>query len=324
MKEIPAALKAFLSAYDTYIIAGHKEPDGDCIGSSLALASFLSRKGKNTVLLSAGPFNRTETREYESSFLSEIPEVTVTGHEAAVIVDCSDLERTGSIADALSRFPAVFIDHHATNSCRGDANLIDGNVPAAAVLIQALIEEIAGEVTQYEAEMLLFGICTDTGFFRHLDSSSAETFSAVSRLVARGANPKKTFAKIKNGKSFNSRLLISSILSKMKRYYGGKLIVSIQTLEETQKYGQEARDSDALYQLIQSIEGVEAIALVKQETCKTCTAGLRSLDKIDVSVVAASFGGGGHRQASGFSAEGHAEDIAARLVKAFEPQFAGK
>ena len=320
MKEIPDGLKAFLSAHDAYIIAGHKEPDGDCIGSALALASLLRRQGKEVFLLSSGPFNRTETREFEAAFLSALP-ASLPKRTAAVIVDCSELARTGGIANALSRFPAVFIDHHVTNSCGGDANLIDASAPAAALLIQAVIEEIAGPPTLYEAEMLFFGVCTDTGFFRHLDSSSSWVFAAVSRLVACGANPKKTFAKIKSGKSFNSRLLIASILSRMRRYYGGRLIVSVQTLEETQKCGNEARDSDSLYQLIQSIEGVEAIAVVKQETAKTCTAGLRSLDKIDVSCVAASFGGGGHRQAAGLSVEGRAEDIAEQLVKAFEPQF---
>ena len=320
MKKIPDGLKAFLSEYDAYIIAGHKEPDGDCIGSALALASLLRRQGKEALLLSAGPFNRSEVREFEPAFASELPP-TLPKRTAAVIVDCSDLGRTGSIANALSGFPAVFIGHHATSSCGGDANLIDGTVPAAALIVQALIEEIAGGLTLYEAEMLFFGVCTDTGFFRHLDSSSAEVFAAVSRLVECGANPKKTYAKIKSGKSFNSRLLIASILSRMKRYYGGRLVVSIQTLEETQKYGKEARDSDSLYQLIQSIEGVEAIAIVKQETPKTCTAGLRSLDRIDVSTVAASLGGGGHKQAAGLSIEGRAEDIAEKLIKAFEPQF---
>ena len=323
MKKVPAALKAFLSEHDTYVIAGHKEPDGDCAGSSLALASFLRRKGKNTVLLSAGPFNRAELRELEASFLPALPE-KLAGSVAAVVVDCSSLDRTGSIAEALSGFPIAFIDHHATNSCGGEADFIDDAAPAAAVLIQALIEEISGEPTQYEAEMLFLGICTDTGFFRHLNSSSAETFAAVSRLVELGVSPKKTFAKIRGGKSFTSRLVISSILSRMKRYYGGRLIVSLQTLEETQKCGKEARDSDSIYQLIQAIEGVEAIALVRQESDKTCTAGLRSFDKIDVSKVAASFGGGGHRQASGLSVEGKAEDFIPKLVKAFEPQFTDK
>ena len=320
MKEIPDGLKAFLSAHDAYVIAGHKEPDGDCIGSALALASLLRRQGKEVFLLSSGPFNRAETQEFEAAFLPALP-ATLPERTAAVIVDCSELDRTGGIANALARFPIAFIDHHVTNSCRGDANLIDDSVPAAALLVQAFIEDVAGELTPYEAEMLFFGICTDTGFFRHLDSSSADTFAAVSRLVACGANPKKTFAKIKSGKSFNSRLLIASILSRMKRYYGGRLIVSIQTIEDTQKYGKEARDTDSLYQLIQSIEGVEAIAVVKQETAKICKAGLRSLDRIDVSCVAAAFGGGGHRQASGLSVEGQAEVIAAQLVKAFEPQF---
>ncbi len=320
MKKIPASLKAFLSEYDTYIIAGHKDPDGDCITSSLALSSCLQRGGKNTVLISAGPFNQTEIKEYSRFFISELPP-SLPKKTAVVIVDCSELSRTGSISSELSAFPAVFIDHHATSSCCGEANLIDTKAPASAFIVQGLIEEIAGDLTQYEAEMLFLGICTDTGFFRHLDSSSAETFAAVSRLVAHGANPKQTFAKIKGGKSFNSRLLISSLLSKMQRYYDGKLIVSIQTLAETQQHCQEGRDSDSLYQLMQSIEGVEAIAIIKQETEKTCTVGLRSTDKIDVSTVASSFGGGGHIHASGFSGEFQADTLLPLLVEAFKPQF---
>lgn len=323
MLPVPEKLTDFLSAYDMYLIAGHSEPDGDCIGSSLALASFLQRKGKNTFLLSAGPFKRTETREYENLFSDNVPE-NLPDKTAVIIVDCSDIKRTGSIAESLSGFPAAVIDHHATNTGKGEADFIDAGKPASAILIQQIIEKESGEVSKYEAEMLLFGVCTDTGFFRHLDSNSSETFTAVSRLVLAGGNPKKTFSKIKGGKSFDSRLLIAAILSRMERYYDGKLIVSLQTLEETEKYGNEARDSDSLYQLIQAIEGVEAIVIVKQETEDRCSVGFRSLDKIDVSVVASAFGGGGHRQASGLSIEGRGENLIPRFVEAFKPQFDGK
>ncbi len=320
MSRIPEKLKDFLSAYDMYLIAGHNEPDGDCIGSSLALSSYLQRTGKKTLLLSAGPFKRTETREYEKLFTSCVPENTPE-KTAVIIVDCSDIKRTGDIAGSISAFPCAVIDHHATNTGNGEADFIDPGKPASAVLIQQIIEECSGTVTKYEAEMLLFGVCTDTGFFRHLDSNSSETFSAVSRLVLAGGNPKQTFAKIRGGKSFESRLLISSILSRMERYYDGRLIVSMQTLEETEKYGNEARDSDSLYQLIQAVEGVEAIVIVKQETETRCSVGFRSLDKIDVSLVASSFGGGGHKQASGLSIEGKAEKLIPVFVEAFKAQF---
>lgn len=320
MKNLPEALRAFLSDYALYLIAGHSEPDGDCIASALALRSFLQRRGKEAVLLSAGPFNRTETREYAASFRDTLPE-NMPEQTAVVIVDCSDAGRTGRIAAQIAGYPTAVIDHHATNSCAGEADFVDGSIPASALLVQHIIEEMSGGVTKQEAETLLFGVCTDTGFFRHLDNKSAETFAAVSRLVAAGADPKKTYAKIKNGKSFSSRLLIAAILSRMQQYYDGRLIVSFQTLAETEKYGNEARDSDSLYQMIQAIAGVEAIVVVKQETAETCSVGFRSLDKIDVSAVASAFGGGGHKQASGLNIAGRAEELIPQFVKAFVPQF---
>ena len=96
MKNLPEALRAFLSDYALYLIAGHSEPDGDCIASALALRSFLQRRGKEAVLLSAGPFNRTETREYAASFRDTLPE-NMPEQTAVVIVDCSDAGRTGRI-----------------------------------------------------------------------------------------------------------------------------------------------------------------------------------------------------------------------------------
>lgn len=320
MSHIPEKLMEFLSAYEMYLIAGHSEPDGDCIGSSLALDSLLRRSGKKTLLLSAGPFSRTETKEYAHLFTDALPP-GLPEKTAVVVVDCSDISRTGSVAELISGFPSAVIDHHATNSHTGDADFVDAGQPASAILVQQLIEAAAGSPTKYEAEALLFGICTDTGFFRHLDSHSAGTFAAVSRLVQAGGDPKRTFSKIKGGKSFDSRLLISAILARMERHYDGGLIVSYQTFEETEKYGGEARDSDSLYQLIQAIEGVEAIVVVKQETADHCSVGFRSLDKIDVSEVASAFGGGGHRQASGLYIKGRAEDLIPQFIEAFKPQF---
>jgi bifunctional oligoribonuclease and PAP phosphatase NrnA len=171
--------------------------------------------------------------------------------------------------------------------------------------------------------MLLFGLCTDTGYFRHLDARSSETFVFTSRLVAAGANPKQTFTVMNGGKTFGSRILISRILSRMKTYYNGRLIISFETLDDTVEFGLEGRDSDSLYQLIQSIAGVEAIVIVRQETGTNCTVGFRSLDRVDVSVIAASFGGGGHRQASGLSIAGTIDSLIPRFAAAFADQFPG-
>ncbi len=321
MKNIPDSITDFFGQYDAYIIASHKEPDGDCIGSSLALASFLERRGKKIILLSAGPFKRPEIKEFETRFVKTIDGMALPDGTAVAIVDCSGIDRLGDASKGIESYPAVILDHHATNNTEHLLSFVDSSAPSSTVIIQALIEKIEGSVTQEEAEHLLFGLCTDTGFFRHLDARSGEIFALTSHLITAGASPKKTFARMNGGKSFGSRILISRILGRMTPHYDKKLIISWETLADTLEFGQEGRDSDTLYQLIQGISGVEAIVILRQETECNCTIGFRSLDRVDVSIVAARFGGGGHRQASGLSMEGRIEDIMPRIVAAFADQF---
>lgn len=323
MHKAPPELIEFLKDYDTYIIASHREPDGDCVGSSLALASWLTRHGKKTVLVSAGPFKRPEIKIFESLFIPRLPDPAPDGKIAVVVLDCSNIERIGDAAPGLDSYPIAIIDHHATNSGDGGLSYLDGSAPSTTVLVQLVMEASGGGISKDEAEYLLFGLCTDTGFFRHLDDRSSETFSCTARLVEAGANPKRTFAHMNGGKSWGSRILISRILSRMVRHYDGKLVISYETFEDTSEYGLEGRDSDSLYQLIQSISGVEAMVIVRQESPTNCTVGFRSLDRIDVSKVAASFGGGGHRQASGLSIEGSINELIPRFVEAFADQFPG-
>lgn len=321
MNQITEQFMSFFSSYDTYIIAGHREPDGDCIGSSLALDSWLRRRGKKTILLSAGPFKRPEINEYEPLFISTISKDTVIEKTGLIIVDCSGIDRIGDAIHGLENLPVAIIDHHATNDSTNEFSFVDAKAPATTILVLALLEAHGDVPTQEEAEFLLFGLCTDTGFFRHLDSNSAHTFAATSRLVNAGANPKQIFAHISGGKSWGSRILISRILSRMTRHYEGRLVLSWETMEDTQEFGLEGRDSDSLYQLIQNIAGVEAIVIVRQESPERCTVGFRSRDTIDVSRIAAHFGGGGHKQAAGLSIEGKISDLVPDFIKAFESQF---
>ncbi len=107
------------------------------------------------------------------------------------------------------------------------------------------------------------------------------------------------------------------MLSRAERYLNGRLVITYETMSDTKQYGQEGRDSDSLYQLLLSSEGVEAVVFLRQETENTCTGGFRSQDKIDVSLVAAKFGGGGHKNASGMGCEGKIENLIPQIVKEF-------
>lgn len=316
---------AFLGAYSTYIIVGHKEPDGDCVGSQMALASFLERRGKKAVLLSSGPFTRIEIAEYAPLFSDVFDAQSIIGQGAAiVVVDCSSLSRIGAISACLpAGLPVAFIDHHASGEASGEVRLVDPHAPAVTYMVQGIIEAAGDKPNKEEAELLLFGLCTDTGFFRHLDSSSSDVFSSVSRLVAAGASPKHAFDMMNGGKPFESRKLMGELLARAETHYDGKLIITSMNLEMQERYGLVGRDSDMLYQLLLTVAGMEVAVVVRQESEHDCTVGFRSRSSVDVAAIAAAFGGGGHRLAAGLHMPGQSEEIVERVIAAFKPALEG-
>jgi phosphoesterase RecJ-like protein len=200
---------------------------------------------------------------------------------------------------------------------------IDGGAPSVTVLILRLIEALGMSLERSEAELLLFGLCTDTGFFRHVDDTGALAFDAAARMIRAGASPKHAFLAINGGKSLDSRILMGRILSRTETFYEGRLLLSTEEYEETRRYGLEGRDSDALYQLLQSVKDMEAIVLIRQEKLDPpqCTVGLRSRDQVDVAAIAGSFGGGGHKNAAGFSISALIDGLKPEIVEAFKQVF---
>jgi phosphoesterase RecJ-like protein len=320
-KPVPQELLDFIQKGSKFLVAGHKEPDGDCVGSQLALTSVLQRLGKEGIPCSAGPFKRPEITPYQDRFITS-PEEKERSGARAIVLDCSGLHRTGDIASALEGLPIAVIDHHAGGQHDPEALIfLDPAAPSVTFMVLGLIEALGVKLTSEEAELLLFGLCTDTGFFRHIDERGAETFEYASRMIRAGASPKRIFQLIQGGKSLNSRFLLGIQLSRVQSYFEGRLLLTTEEYEETQRFGLEGRDSDSLYQLLQSITGVEAIVIIRQESPENCTLGLRSKDAVDVRAIAAKFGGGGHKNAAGISIPGTIEQISPQILGAFKEVF---
>jgi phosphoesterase RecJ-like protein len=324
IKNVPDELFTFIKTGSKFIIAGHKEPDGDCIGSQLALCSALVRLGKSAIVCTAGPFKRTELKNYQNQF-KNIPTEEEKSGAKVLIVDCQNIERTGNLQDFIKELPYAIIDHHV-NVINPPSTVeapvyVDANAPSCTVLIEKLINTFELELTAEEASLLLFGICTDTGFFRHLTEKDGNIFESAARMVRHGASPRKIFKIINGGKSLNSRIMTGNILSRIETYHGGKLIISYEALEEFEKYGLEGRDSDTVFQMLLAIEGVEATAIIRQESEETCTVSLRSTDKIDVARIAASFQGGGHKNAAGLTMKGNISSVKQIMLESFSKVF---
>ena len=314
------SFKNFINNHNFFIVIGHKDPDGDCISSCLGIAEILKHYNKQYQLLSAGPFKRTEIQKFEKQFTNEMEFLSEEERKQTglIICDCSEMHRLGEIEGDLKNLDTFVIDHHKTAEIPNNAeSIIYSNSPAASLLVQLLYENCVGKLTEKIAKILYFGLMTDTGFFRFLTNKDTETFLASARLVEAGANPRETYDEITSGKSYQSRKLLGVMLNHAETYLDGKLIVTYETLEDTKKYGQEGRDSDALYSALLAVKNVEAVVFVRQETDSNCTAGFRSKDRVDVSSVAAKFGGGGHKNASGLSTQGKIETLIPAIVKEF-------
>ena len=311
--------KAFVDSHEFFIIAGHKEPDGDCVSCCIGMAALISHFGKQYQLISAGPFKRPEIKKYATNFTNALDFMTQDerNRTGLIIVDCSELSRLGDIDGDLKGFDTFIVDHHKTADASWASYIIDPSAPAACLIVQQLYERLVGKADKNVAKQLFFGLSTDTGHFRFLSEDSAEVFKSAARLVEDGANPRNIYDEMSGGKPFLTRKLLAVMLSRTERYFNNKLCVTYETMEDTKKFGAEGRDSDALYSLLLAVEGVEAVLFVRQETENTCTAGFRSKNAVDVSAIAAKFGGGGHKNASGLSVEGKIDTLIPQILKEF-------
>jgi len=248
---------------------------------------------------------------------------------AAIILDCTGPDRVGKLAGQIEGLPTAVVDHHASGLPYGDVRFVDPARAATCYLIQLTIESLAARIdlpkekvlTSNEAYLLLFGIATDTGFFRHLEPNSADLFAAVSRLVSRDVSPKEIHAHMTGGKTLDSRRLLAKLLGRAKPFASRQGLITYETTADIQEYGKVSRDSDPLYQLMFSIEDVRAAAVIREESETSCTGSLRSIDTIDVSRIAELFGGGGHKRAAGFACDRPYRDVLEQVVAEFEAAF---
>ena len=321
-KDVPREIIDFFSNRSRFYLIGHKEPDGDCIASELALARFLKRRGKEVDLFSPGPFIRPEILPYKDIFSPRIPASegsrTSEVDPAAVILDCSTIDRIGGeLAADISSLETLVIDHHSSGSKFGDLHYIDSAAPSVTFLIWKIITAMGCRPDRQEAELLLFGLCADTGFFRHLEAGSAEVFQAVAALTAAGASPRECYRLIYGGRSLESRILTGRVLSRAEVFLNGRIIVTYETLADKNELGIESRDSDSIYSRLQGVKGCHGVVFIREEGEGEYSVGLRSDHSLDVGRVAEYFGGGGHRRAAGFTWQGHHEQIKKRLLEIF-------
>lgn len=298
----PSTALNFFQEYLYFYLIGHKNPDPDCIASQMVLASFLTRLGKSSLLLNAGPFQKSGVDAYAGKFSYQIAEKSLIKEKSAVILlDCGEFSRTGKIPSILEQLPCLVIDHHLTSGDKTHAAYIDSDSPATCVLIYRIIKAASQQPTAKEADLLFWGLADDSGFFRFLNQDQPESMDIAADLMRKGASPARIARKLQSPFSHQSCQVLGGILQRTQMLKKGHYALTWMTKEEKMQAGSFPLDFDLLYPVLLAIQGCETIVLLQEEHDDCCLGSLRSREKQDVSAIAKQLGGGGHARAAGFS-----------------------
>ncbi len=319
-----AEIAAWLRA-DTgpLIVATHRNPDGDAIGSLLAMARALRAAGRDVLMwhpdAPAVPEDLAFLLRDGEEVVRDLPDDI--GERALVVLDCAT---AGRLADhppgALGRF-VVNIDHHHDNGRFGDLNLIDATASSTAEMVVAIMAAAGWPLDADIAEALHVGLITDTGRLSYSNVTPA-TLRADARLVEAGVDVATTARRLYENLPIEHARLLGIVYTKAQVLLDGRLLVAVLELEDFAAAGTD--DADGAAEALRAIRGVEVGALVRQLHSGGLRASLRSAsDRVDVSAIARIEGGGGHRAAAGVTSQRSAEEFVDWLADAVRAQLDG-
>ena len=288
-----------------FVVASHSRPDGDAIGSAMAMALAMRALGKHATVVSDG---------VPPVFLRPFPgvngiqittEVTET-FDAALIMECSDLARTG--VGGLDRSPVMNIDHHPGNKVYGAINWIDESAAACAEMAFTLIEALGVPISKDLATHVYLGILTDTGSF-HFSHLSPRTYEIARRCVEAGADPQWIATTHYDSNSLSRVRIFGAVMNAMQIAGDGRVALLSITRAVMADLGGTSDDLEGLINFPLTVKDIEAVAFFKEVGDQDWRVSLRSKGNVNTGAIARQFGGGGHTNASGCCAQGDLDAV---------------
>jgi len=300
-------------------IAGHKAPDGDCIGSVMALYEFLKPFNKKLTVYIDGiiPFN------YKSFVKEDViaKEYDNNEFDLLFVLDCSDAERLGKFKDVLKNAKkSVCIDHHKTNESYADINIIDSSMSSTGELLYDILKISGRQLTKQIAEYIYIAILTDTGKFSY-SNTTGKTHEKTAELIELGVDVAEIDNIVYNSKPSNVVKAFIECIGGIELYYDNKFGITSITKDILERNNVNMGDIDGVVEFIREIKEVEVSCVLKEYEEKNTKVSLRSKNDIDVSAVSVKFRGGGHARAAGFEIDDTVENTKKLLIETFKEQF---
>jgi len=320
------AVAAALREHDRFLVVTHENPDGDALGSLLATTLALRQLGKDALMFLSGdaPLPREYSFMQLDGVLRELPDDTE--ERVLVAVDCAKVDRIGPDRAPVERAKLVVnIDHHHDNSRFGDINLIAPEASSTGELLRDVFRELGVEITAEIAEPLYIALVTDTGRFQY-SSTTPKSYRLAAELIESGADFHAVFREVYESLELAKLKLLARALDRTRVLEGGRMIVSYLLRTDFAEVGAVEAYSEGIIDFLRAVEGAELAVLIREPPRDTGPArrvSLRSsIDELDVSAIARAFGGGGHRQAAGFSSEASIDEITELIRQGFVAQRA--
>ncbi len=293
------------------VLASHKNPDGDALGSSLGFFNVLKKKGINAYL-----FNVTKQLPPKFDFLKGYDKIKSTFPKKCdllIAFDCGNFDRLGI---ERGEYPIINIDHHRNNSMFGDLNLVDESAPSSSAIVFNMLKELNIEIGKDAANCFYAALVEDTGFFSY-ESVNKKVFDIASSMVEAGAEPFFVAKNLRERNSLGRMRLTALFINSLKLYKNATIACGIVTQEMFKKTGALRSDAEHLCNLARSLATVELSILYIEEEDGKFKVSLRSKNFIDVSKIALRFNGGGHKRSAGFeTTEKDLYSLTKKIIKA--------
>ncbi|HVT43376.1 MAG TPA: bifunctional oligoribonuclease/PAP phosphatase NrnA [Thermoanaerobaculia bacterium] len=304
-----------------FLITSHRNPDGDALGSSLALQRLLRRLGKEANVIVRDPFGKPLRKipgAEDVAVVDSLPADYPEGYDAIFTMECPEHERTGF---PILPGPVINIDHHLGNTMYGEVNYLDLDAPSVGEMILQISRLLELPLDRETAIAMYVSLATDTGFFRY-SNTTLRAFQAAEELVRAGADPGEISLWINESSSAASIRLLGLCLATMEFFADGR----IATIEMPRRFlrdaGASGEDAEGIVNYGRVIEGVLVAAMFKEVEGGT-RVSMRAKPGVDVQAVASMFGGGGHKAASGCFIAFPIADAKPKLVGILTEAIAG-
>lgn len=297
-----------LKAYSSFAICGHVNPDGDCLGSELALAHALEALGKSVVCLLAKP----EPIPHNLAFLPGAdrfvyPQDCKEAPDCFIGVDVPTADRLGQAASVLEQAKTSYtIDHHANESTYAQKVYVDPDSPSASMIVWELISIMSAQ-SKEAAQCALTGVITDTGRFAHQNTTPG-AFLAAASMMEYGADPTVIAREFFQNRRIQSIRLEQVMYSHMALAENGRFAYSWLSNADFAESNAVKADAEPFIDSLRDIEGVQVALILKENADGSVRGSLRAKDSTNVAEIARHYGGGGHVAAAGFTFNGLLED----------------